>query len=210
MRTMIIAFALAAFALPLAAQEGADEFPAGWELRLDRAGDPSEVKFTTMPPGWHITTGPAGILYNPATTASGEYRVESVIHLFDPGQRQREAFGIFFGGTDLKADNHAYMYFLIRNDGSYLIKHRAGADTHVISEWTQHESIVRHAGGDDTVKNTLAVEVGADAVDFYINGQKVTELPKGEMNVDGVVGLRVNHGLNLHVSELNVSSSTDQ
>ena len=30
-----------------------------------------------MPPGWHTTTGPAAIIYNPENTAKGQYRLES-------------------------------------------------------------------------------------------------------------------------------------
>ncbi len=37
-----------------------------------------------------------------------------------------------------------------------------------------------------------------------MNGEKVASLPRGQLNVDGIVGLRVNHGLDVHVSELSV------
>lgn len=194
-------YALALFAAtPLAAQEG--ERPAGWMSRFDRPAPDSLLHFVRMEPGWHITTGPSGILYDPDMTAEGNFRVESEIFLF-PGQR-REAFGIFIGGKDLQAENQDYLYFLIRGDGQYLVKHRAGNETHVLVPWTEHEAITEHTGGEGTAENVLAIEAAPEQVRFLVNGQEVTNLPRAPINCEGVVGLRVNHNLNLHVARLEV------
>jgi hypothetical protein len=201
MRLAPVCLALGLFAAPLAAQD--PERPTDWKVRFDRPAPESEIYFVSMPPGWHITTGPAAILYDPSQVALGEYRVESEIFLF-PGER-REGFGVFIGGESLAEDNQSYLYFLIRKDGRFLIKHRAGSETHVIVPWTEHEAIVKHEGGEDTANNVLAIVCGADAVGFYVNDQRVAELPRAQMNVDGVVGLRVNHGLNVHVASLDVT-----
>lgn len=200
MRLAPLFVALPLLTAPLSAQEL--ERPPDWKVRFDRPAPDSAVYFVSMPPGWHITTGPAGILYDPSVTAKGEYRVRSEIFLF-PGQR-REGFGIFIGGENLDGVSQSYLYFLIRGDGRYLIKHRAGSETHVIVPWTAHEAIVKHEGGEETAKNELAIECGAERVDFFVNGEQVSSLPRSEMDVDGLVGLRVNHGLNLHVADLAV------
>ena len=50
--------------------------PDGWIARPER--------FVEMPPGFHITAGRGVILYHPAATARGEFRVESEGFLFDP------------------------------------------------------------------------------------------------------------------------------
>lgn len=194
-----------ALAGSLAAQEG--ERPEGWKVRFDRAGSPdSALFFVSMPPGYHITTGPSGILYDPSQTARGAYRVESEIHLFDPSGR-REAFGIFFGGQDLEGPDQSYTYFLIRNGGQFLVKRRAGSRTEDIRPWTAHEGIVSWDGSAETAKNVLAVDIGTDTVTFFVNGEAVTSLSRSEVGTDGVVGLRVNHGLNVHVARLDVTSS---
>jgi hypothetical protein len=191
--------ALSLAAAPAMAQEL--ERPSDWEVRFDRPASESDLYFVSMPPGWHITTGPSGILYNPAEVARGEFRVESEISLF-PGERL-EGFGVFLGGQNLETDNQKYLYFLIRKDGSYLIKDRAGSETHVIVPWTMHDAIVKQEG-DEQAKNVLAVECGAAQVDFFVNGEKVNSVPRAETEVDGIVGLRVNHGLNIHVTSLSV------
>lgn len=199
LRTLTMLVLAVAPALP--AQEG--ERPAGWKVRFDRPGAPdSALFFVSMPPGWHITTGPAGIFYDPANAAQGRYRLEATVFLFDPGRRHREAYGVFFGGADLEGAEQAYAYFLIRDTGEFLVKLRRGAETETVVPWTASAAIARHPGGDQQARSALAVECGADAVDFYVNGEKVTSVPRGRIPTDGIYGLRVNHNLNLHVSAL--------
>jgi hypothetical protein len=202
---MRLAPSFVAILLPLCLSAQEQERPEDWIVRFDRAdAQDSALFFVTMTPGWHITTGPAGILYNPSHTATGTFRIESEIFLFDPGDRHREAFGVFFGGTDLDGAGQAYTYFVIRNDGSFLIKRRNGTETSTAQAWTPTDAMIRHDGSDGTAKNVLAVEVDPSNVSFYLNGERVASHPTTSMQTDGVVGLRVNHNLNLHVSSLTV------
>jgi hypothetical protein len=188
-------------ASPLVAQQGGKR-PEGWKTRFDRPAPDSLLRFESMEPGWHITSGPSGILYDPSRTAEGNFRVESEIFLFP--SPPREAFGIFIGGENLDAPNQSYLYFLIRGDGRYLVKRRAGSETHELVPWTANEAIVKPDGGKGTAKNVLAIEAGAEKVRFLINGEEVTSLPRSEVDAEGIVGLRVNHNLDVHVSSLKV------
>ncbi|HSR43332.1 MAG TPA: hypothetical protein VLL48_14185, partial [Longimicrobiales bacterium] len=106
--------------LPVAAQEVEFERPSDWRVRLDDPGATSadDVYFVDMPPGWHVTTGPAAILWNPGTAVDGSYRVEMEVFLFDPESR-REGFGLFVGGHDLDGPDRRYLYFLIREGGDF-------------------------------------------------------------------------------------------
>jgi len=99
----------------------------------------------------------------------------------------------------------------VRRDGQYLVRHRAGAEVHEILPWTAHEAVNpwkpgARPGADGhptTVKNVLAVGVSRAKLDLYVNDRLVTSLDRPPyMNADGIVGLRVNHGLNLHVTDL--------
>jgi len=198
MRRVALGLALSLIAGPLVAQEL--ERPSDWNVRYDRPSNDS-LYFVTMTPGWHITTGPSGIFYDPATTAEGQYRVSSEIYLF-PGDR-REGFGIFIGGNDLESDNQSYLYFLIRRDGRFIIKQRNGAEAPTITPWTEHPAIAKQ-DGDGQAKNVLAIHVGDQNLDFYVNDQAVSSVPRSQLSTDGVVGLRVNHALNLHVTNLTV------
>ncbi len=180
------------------------EMPPGWKMRLDDAGaKPDEFQFWTMPPGWHITTGPAAIVYDPAKTASGNFRIESETFLF-PGEHP-EGVGIIFGGKNLESPAQSYTYFLIRKDARFLIKLREGGETRTLVPWTPHAAIVPHDGSKQTAKNVLAVEAGGETVDFYVNAQKVHSLARAQLKADGIVGLRVNHHLNVHITTLHVT-----
>lgn len=193
------------------------DVPEGWQVRLDRPNpdavigadkEKADIFFVNMTPGWHVTTGPAGIFYHPESTAEGTFRAETTIHLFDPGDR-REAFGIFLGGQNLDADNQSYLYFLLRKNGEFLIKHRAGSETHVIQNWTAHDAIVAYgADTEGPVANTLTVEVSDGTVSFSVNGTEVASQSSDDLQTDGVVGLRINHALNVHVADLKVEGGS--
>lgn len=189
--------------------------PEDWMVRLDRPNpdavigadsDSSDIFFVNMTPGWHITSGPSAIYYHPASTAEGTYMASIDVHLFDPGERN-EAFGLIMGGENLDAPDQAYDYFLIRNSGEYLIKRRRGDQTEVIKDWTPHESINTYtAESESSVLNNLAVNVSGDMVDFMINGEIVNSFPLADIKTNGLFGLRINHALNLHVSDISVES----
>ncbi len=208
MRTFAKVAALGVLLSPTLAPSGLAaqaNLPAGWVVRADRANaDLSELIFSDMPPGWHVTTGPAAILYNPEIRAGGRFAVDLEIYLFDPGSL-REAFGVFVGGRDLTGDGQSYLYFVIREGGEFLIKTRSGRNTSTVVEWTAHPAIRSFAGvaeGESSQLNLLRIEAGDREVRFMVNGDEVTRVPRAGLGMDGVVGLRVNHRLNLHVSRL--------
>ncbi|MDX1647635.1 MAG: hypothetical protein R3304_10860 [Longimicrobiales bacterium] len=189
--------------LPLAAQDL--ERPEGWEVRFDNPGaTESDLEmFVAMPPGWHVTTGPAAIFWSPSNTVSGDFRAEMEVFLFDP-QGRREAFGIFVGGRNLQGPRQEYTYFLIRDGGQYIIKRREGDEAPTVRPWTSHDAIHAYAdrGEEVSVKNVLAVEARGDTIHFLVNDVEVASLPRERVPVDGIYGFRVNHALNVHVSRL--------
>ncbi|MCY4232133.1 MAG: hypothetical protein OXE59_00080 [Bacteroidetes bacterium] len=188
--------------------------PESWKVRLDRPDpdvvigaevDSVDIFFVNMTPGWHITTGPAAIFYHPEQMAEGDYTLESIIHLFDPGER-REAYGIFMGGQNLEGDKIMYDYFLLRNSGEFLIKRRMGSETSIIQDWTASESVHMYGPeSESSVENHLKVDVHNDTITFSVNGTEVHNVPRNAVMTDGIVGLRINHALNVHVSDLKVT-----
>lgn len=187
--------------------------PSEWEVRLDNPDESvtigsdkesADIYFVNMKPGWHITTGPRAIFWHPASTAEGSYRAHTKIYLFDP-QGRNEAFGLFFGGQNLKEENQTYTYFLLRNSGEYLIKKRVGNETRLVKDWTKTDAMNRYTEStESSVPNTLSVEVGENSVSFYVNGKQVETLSKDQLDISGLVGLRVNHRLNLHIEDFGV------
>lgn len=188
------------------------EVPPGWLARFDHEGeyviganaDSADVFFVTMTPGWHITAKPAGIYWHPASTAEGNFVATAKIHLFDPGDRN-EAYGLFVGGSDLEGPNQAYLYFLVRRSGEFLVKRRAGEETFNVIDWTANPAIVPYtAETQGTAENTLTLTVSGGTIAFAINGTEVATVPAEGIVTDGIAGLRVNHGLNLHVENFAV------
>lgn len=191
-------------------------FPAGWEYRLDDANPDAVVSadtvgtpdifFVTMTPGWHVTTQrPRGILYHPASTAEGDYMASTKISLFDPGTR-REGYGIFVGGSDLQGENPQYLYFLVRRDGQFIIKNWNGGEPETVVDWTPHEAIIPfNDETETTATNTVAIMTMGNMIHFMVNGAEVHTIEeKGDLPTEGIVGLRLNHGLNVHVESLDV------
>ncbi len=188
--------------------ENAGVFPAGWSVRPDDGGKHSEVSLVAMAPGWHVTTATSAILYRDQDKASGRYEVSAKIHLFPGPGGHREAFGLFIGGKDLASAGQRYTYFLIRGDGKYKIKRRSAASaTDVTRDWTPAPAIVQQKPGGPVV-NLVAVVVGKDGVSFRVNGQQVYLAPAKELDIDGIVGLRVNHNLSLHIESLQIKPAS--
>jgi hypothetical protein len=207
MQKLLQVMGLLAVATPLSAQAGGTGFPAGFVVRPDDpAQSMAEISFVTMRPGWHITTGPSAILYDSALQATGSYRVDAETFLFDPGDRL-EAYGVLIGGRELTGAGQSYTYFVIRHTGEYLVRRRQGDRTETLVEWTAHPAIMTWEGRGDgaTAKNVLSIEVGESMVRFLANGKEVMSLPRTRVDTEGIVGLRVNHDVNLHVSSLVVT-----
>ena len=222
MRTLILAAALLGAAAPLAAQHqhgagghahGAAPHAAlagGWHARADRADAKlEEVTFAAMGGGFHVTSGPAAIYWNPANAASGEYRARATFTQTRAPEHP-EAYGLVVAGKNLDGQppqGPDYMYFLVRGDGKYMVRHRAAnGDLHDIVPWTEHAAVAR-ADAQGRATNTVAAEAGAFGVRFLVNGTRVAEFLKSQvpyLNTDGIVGLRVNHRLDVHVADFAV------
>jgi hypothetical protein len=202
--------AVLALALPLAAQQPAAKpatrptLPDGWQARLDRANaNASAIKFAAMAPGWHVTAGPSAIYWNPQHVGAGQHEIRSTLVLTRPSAHP-EAYGVFFGGQNLEESDQRYTYFLVRQDGKYLIKHRAGTETHTIVDWTAHPAVKTPVENGEAT-NDLTVRVGSDSVAFLVNGQQVNAFPRSAIaDIEGQAGLRVNHNLDVHVAKLEV------
>lgn len=213
-RTIITAALALLAAAPLAAQDKKDPdkkvqggaLPAGWMGRTDRANAKLEdANFKVMGSGYHVTSGPAAIYWNAGHVTKGPFRATaSFTQMKAPSHP--EAYGIFFMGKNLSGADQNYAYFLVRGDGKVMVKHRAGADVHTIMDWTDAAAVHKQdAAGKAT--NVLTVDATKpDSVRLLVNGTQVAALPGSHLgSTDGIVGLRVNHNLDVHVGELTVT-----
>jgi hypothetical protein len=215
MKRLIYGVTALAFAMPLAIGAQANDPDkkvmdggvkvAGWHARLDKAdAKVADLKFVSMGPGFHVTSGPAAIYWNAATAAKGNYTVKASLTQ-TKATPHREAYGIFLGGDDLNDASQSYLYLVIGGTGEYTIKHRAGSETHTIVDWTKHDA-VRMVDSTGKATNELAIDVGDD-VRYMVNGVEVLKTPRAQVmgSLDGQTGLRVNHNLDIHVGSFTVT-----
>jgi len=192
---------------PLVAQA-----PKGWKLRVDKstsASDPDaagEIRFVTMGSGFHATNPQAAVYWNPANTATGAYTLKGTFTLMKPSGHNNY-YGLVFGGSDLDGPQQKYLYFLVAQNGTYVIKRRNGdAATDNVMARTANDAVKKpDASGKST--NDLEVRVGADKIDYVVNGTVVHTTPKTGLTekTDGIYGFRVNHLLEVQVDGLAVS-----
>src|SRR5215471_2945086 len=167
----VAVLALAAIC-PLAA-----ESPKGWKVRADRstsATDPDaagSISFVTMGSGFHATNPQAAVYWNPSNTASGNYTLKGTFTLMKPSGHNNY-YGLVFGGSGLEGAQQSYLYFVVAQNGTWLIKRRDGEATSNIAPKTPNDA-VQKPGADGKSTNELEVRVGADKVDFVVNGDVV-------------------------------------
>jgi len=149
--------------------------------------------------GFHATNPMAAIYWDPANTATGAYTLKGTFKLIKSTGHD-EYYGLIFGGAGLEGAMQSYIYFMVTDDGTYLIKRRDGASTSGVSPKTASDAVKKpDAGGMAT--NALEVRVKADKIDFVINGTVVTSLPKtgAAAKTDGIYGIRINHQLEVQI-----------
>jgi hypothetical protein len=194
------------FGICLAAQS-----PQGWKVRADRstsASDPDaagSIHFTTAGRGFHAVNPQAAVYWNPSNTATGNYTLKGTFTLLKPSGHTNY-YGLVFGGSNLDGPQQEYLYFLVAQDGSWLVKHRAGdAATHDVARGPNAAVKKPDASGKST--NALEVRVTGDKIDYVVNGTVVNSTPKSGMTAktDGIYGIRVNHLLEVQVDDLAVS-----
>ena len=169
---------LTAFLLvPLAAQA-----PAGWQVRIDRsqsASDPDDVpdlKVMAMGKGFHVTGGPAGTFWNPANRAAGNYTARATFNLMRPSGHVNY-YGLVFGGEALEGAKQRYIYFMVAQNGTYIIRARTGEDVQDVRASTAHAA-VRRPGADGRSTNTLEVRVAGNTISYVVNGMVVHTTPR--------------------------------
>ena len=206
---MVRRIPLFALILALTATLGA-QAPDGLMVRVDRstnASDPDAagtVKFVTMGKGFHATNPAAAVYWNPANTATGNYTVKGTFRLVKPSNHTNY-YGLVFGGRNLEGPTQSYIYFMVAQDGTWILKRRAGdADAPTIAPKAASDA-VKKPGADGTSVNALEVRVQADKVDYVVNGTVVHSTPKTGLNTDGIAGIRVNHQLEVHIDEFAVT-----
>ena len=186
--------------------------PKGWKMRVDAstsASDPDgsgSISFVSAGSGFHASNPQAAVYWNPTHTASGTYTLKAT---FTQLKRSGHTnyYGLVFGGSNLDGPQQNYLYFMVAQNGSFLIKRRTGdGSTENVTSREMSDAVKKL---DDTGKatNELEVRVGADKIDYVVNGTVVKSTPKSGATAatDGIYGIRVNHLLEVQADNFGVS-----
>jgi hypothetical protein len=171
--------------------------PAGFTaITDDTTAQITNARYVVKAGNWDVTTGPAHIIFAPKDTASGTYTATASFAQLE-APRHPEGYGLFIGGRDLASPNRAYTYFLVRGNGQFLVKSRAGAKTSDVIAW-RADPAVEKADSSGRATYRMSIRVAADSVRFMLNDKQVAAVKAGTIATNGVAGLRINH--NLHVT----------
>src|SRR5256886_12067440 len=196
---------------PDRAVAGGGNFPAGWHVRTEanrQTGQPASlenVKFTNLGDGLHTTVGPAGIYWRDRDTISASYHVVAKLSQMK-NPTHPEAFGIFIGGKSLADSGQTYTYFLVRPiDGMYSIRRRTSYLTRptAIVEWTASDAVTK-ADASGAAANELSIQVQGGQAKVMVNGKEGYTADAANLDVNGVVGYRINHNLDVHLGPLGI------
>ena len=128
----------------------AAQAPPGWMFRAMAARTRpirmrrARCKLMAMGFGFHVVTPQAAVFWNPANTATGTYTLRGTFTLLKPSGHTNY-YGLVFGGSALDNAAQRYSYFLVAQNGTFLVKQRNGnAATDVVGA---HAERGGHAAG---------------------------------------------------------------
>jgi hypothetical protein len=208
---------LAAFtisALPAAQGQDADRKVAGggvtvkgWQGKADTGNKQgltvNDSKFAPEGSGYRLTTGPAGIFWNPANAMKGDYTVSATFNEPKQSYNHPHPFGVFIGGSQLETDTPSMLYCVAYRDGTFLVRQFVSGKVSTLSRKTAHEKVAKAAGPEAEVTQQVGWTVKGDRAECTINGAVVwggTKAEVGGASFDGVTGIRVSHNSDALVS----------
>jgi hypothetical protein len=186
---------------------------SGWKVRLDRSQGATapdanpNLKVAPTGKGFHVTGGPGAVFWDPARTVKGVYSVRAIFTLMKPSDKVTH-YGLAFGANDLEGGAPAYVYFTVAQDGTYLIRHRAGE---AVTEMDKSLHVaIRKPDASGRSTNTLEVQVAPTAVSYLVNGAVVAATPtragtgSPTERTDGNVGVRIEDHIDVQVEGFEV------
>ena len=193
---------------------------AGWKGKIDaneaKAGSTiNDSKFEVKGSEISISTGPAGIYWNPADKATGDYTVSATFtepqHMSASGHAH--PYGLFIGGNNLETDNATLLYCAAYGTGNYIVRgfgpapFAPGAGRKPVPS-----DAVKKAEKGQPVTQEISMSLKGSQVTCTINGTTVATLTKDELvgagkleNIQGIAGIRVTHNIDVKVTNFKVT-----
>jgi hypothetical protein len=219
------AIALVATAVPFLSAQAGDEdrvvpgggiFAPGWQGKvidsssIQQGRTITDSKFSLEGNALKLAIGPAGIYWNPAHTASGDYTVSGTFTepTFQTVNTHPHPYGIFIGGNKLGTDGATLLYCAPYGNGTFIVRGFGPAPFQMGGRRpTAHDAVNKAAGVGQPVTQQIAWTVKGGRAECSINGQVVAGYDKAELvgagkleSLDGIFGIRVSHNLDIVVT----------
>jgi hypothetical protein len=155
-----------------------------------------------------VTTGPAGVYWNPANAAKGDFTVKATFKEAKQTYNHPHPFGVFIGGRGLETDAPSMLYCIAYRDGNFTVRQFVDGKPSQVVRRTAHEKVAKAAGPDAEVTQEVALTVKGSRVECSINGAVVWGADKSEIpgltTTDGLTGIRVSHNSDALVTDFGV------
>lgn len=196
------------------AQSATGVLVKGWKARLDPQAERdgkrlTDLTFRAEGDMYEVIAGAPAIYWNPASVGRGAYRASATFTQLR-GTASAEYYGLFIGGSRLDGKAQNYLYCAIAGNGTFLVKHRIGDEVHELAGRTAHRA-VRGADPAGLAVNRLAWRVTAARTSCLVNGVEVwgytsaALVGEGKLeSLDGIAGVRVNHGVEVRIAGFTV------
>ncbi len=189
----------------------------GWQGKADVGNKQgltvNDSKFAPEGSNFRLTTGPAGLYWSPANTASGDYAVKATFTEAKQTYNHPHPFGVFIGGSQLDTDTPNALYCAAYRNGNYIIRMFSGGKrADIVGKPMPHDAVKKAAGPDAEVVQEVGWTVKGDKVECVVNGTAVWSGAKADVtgpgklpSTDGIAGIRVSHNSDALVSNFAVT-----
>jgi hypothetical protein len=186
---------------------------AGWKGRVDRrpmsqGKTVNDSKFAATAGGYRLSVGPAGIFWNDANVAKGDYSVKATFKEHKMASSHPHSYGVFIGGAGLESETETLAYCIAYGTGTYAVKTFHGSKVTTLVDRAESPALKKaDANGEST--NEIGWRVQGGKASCVINGTVAKTFDQSELvgadklaSLDGVYGIRVSHNLELTVTGL--------
>ena len=196
-------------------------FVQGWKGRI-AVSDTSSIrqgrkiedsKFSSIPGGMRVESGPAAIYWNPANVATAPFTLKATFTeaKFQEFNDHPHSYGLFIGGNKLDTDQMSVAYCVVYGDGKALVRGINPTAPRMaftlMRDTTENAAVHKAADKLQPVTNEITWHVTADRADCSVNGKPVAGYTKAEMvgagkleSFDGIVGIRTTHNVDFTVT----------
>ncbi len=183
----------------------------GWKARIDRRPirqgmSVTDSRFSAEGDAFRLSIGPAGLFWNDANVASGDYEVNATFKEHAMATSHPHPAGIFIGGSGLDSDTEMLLYCIVYGNGDFVIKTFHGSTVTTLVKRGPHDA-VHKANADGEVTNQVGWRVHDGTASCVVNGTEVSSLAQADVvgadkieSLNGIYGIRVSHNLELTVS----------